>query len=240
MAIEQHVTDLIPAHALGCLDREEEILVSEHLAGCALCREELEAYQRVVDQLPLAAPEVAPSLDLKGRLMDRVQPTPASSTSREQEPWWKGFFRIWRRVAPAWGVISLVLIIALLASNINLRGKAEGDGVSEAGMRAVTLYPTDAAPEATGTLILSIDGEHGTLVVDGLPPLDEAYQYQLWLIKDGQRTSGGLLSVNRDGYGALWVKAPEPLASYPSFGMTVEPEGGSPRPTGEKVLGSPL
>jgi anti-sigma-K factor RskA len=62
----------------------------------------------------------------------------------------------------------------------------------------------------------------------------------LWLIQDGQRTSGGVFSVSDEGYGSLWISSPEPLATYSAFGITIEPAGGSPGPTGDKVLGSPL
>ena len=89
-------------------------------------------------------------------------------------------------------------------------------------------------------LVISSDGEHGTLVVDGLPPLDASQQYQLWLIQDGQRTSGGIFSVDGEGYGSLWITSPKPLISYQAVGITVEPAGGSPAPTGERVLGGEL
>ncbi len=89
-------------------------------------------------------------------------------------------------------------------------------------------------------LVISRDGDHGTLVVDGLSALDPAQQYQLWLIRNGKRTSGGVFSVDQQGYGSLWVKSQAPLISYTSFGITIEPAGGSPGPTGKKVLGGDL
>ncbi len=107
-------------------------------------------------------------------------------------------------------------------------------------MQVVAMAGTEVAPDAEGTLVISGDGEYGTLVVDGLPALDQAHQYQLWLIRDGQRTSGGVFSVNEEGYGALLISSEAPLSSYPSFGITVEPAGGSPGPTGDKVLGGSL
>jgi anti-sigma-K factor RskA len=88
--------------------------------------------------------------------------------------------------------------------------------------------------------VVSLDGEHGTLVVDGLAALGEEQQYQLWLIQDGQRTSGGVFSVSEEGYGSLWISSPEPLSSYSTFGITIEPAGGSPGPSGDKVLGNAL
>lgn len=105
---------------------------------------------------------------------------------------------------------------------------------------AVQFQGTNAAPNATGLLVISLDGMHGTMVVDQLPVLGEAEQYQLWLIQDGERTSGGVFSVDTQGYKSLYIDSPEPLASYSAFGITVEPAGGSPGPTGEKVLGGEL
>jgi anti-sigma-K factor RskA len=218
MSNGKHITELLPAYALGCLDREEEILVSEHLAHCTSCQGELRTYQNVADEMALAAPEVLPRVELRQELMARFHSPPPSAAVGGTSPWWIRMNELWRRIAPAWGLVSLVLILAL----------------------AVRFAGTDAAPGATGTLVLSVDGTHGTLVVDGLTPLDETQAYQLWLIKDGQRTDGGLIPINRNGYGALWVSSPEPLSSYQSFGVTVEPAGGSPGPTGEKVLGGSL
>jgi len=36
------------------------------------------------------------------------------------------------------------------------------------------------------------------------------------------------------------VQANQPLDTYQSFGITIEPNGGSPAPTGKKVLGGNL
>ena len=105
-------------------------------------------------------------------------------------------------------------------------------------MRVIAMVGTGAAPASAGTLVVDSEGEYGTLVVEGLPALDQDHQYQVWLIRDGQRTSGGVFSVSPEGYGALMLSSPEPLSSYPAFGVTIEPEGGSPGPTGDKVLGS--
>ncbi len=151
-----------------------------------------------------------------------------------------GLRELWQRIAPAWGLVSLVLILALAVSNLALWLQDDEPTLQTGTMRVARLAGTDVAPGATGTLVLSVDGTHGTLVVDGLTPLDENQAYQLWLIKDGKRTDGGLIPINRNGYGALWVSSPEPLSNYQSFGVTVEPAGGSPGPTGEKVLGGSL
>jgi anti-sigma-K factor RskA len=77
-------------------------------------------------------------------------------------------------------------------------------------------------------------------VVDHLGALSPEQQYQLWLIQDGKRTSGGVFSVSSEGYASLVIASPLPLDAYSAFGVTIEPQGGSPAPTGEKVLGGNL
>lgn len=65
-------------------------------------------------------------------------------------------------------------------------------------------------------------------------PADKVYQ--LWLIRDGQRTSGGTFTVDANGRGQVPIHPPLPIREYQSMGVTVEPTGGSPGPTGARVL----
>jgi len=242
MVLEEHVTDLLPAYALGCLDEDEAGPVIAHLAVCPVCSAELRSYQAVSEALPLAVPMVEPPTAIKQRLMAQVQA--ARTTPPEPQPtWWQRFAQGLRRSAPAWGLVSLVLIVALLVSNMLLVqqvNRLSAVTPPPVTVQIVPLQHTDAAPAATGLIALSQSGEYGTLMVDHLPPLGKDQQYQLWLIKDGKRTSGGVFSVNWDGYGSLWVAAPDRLADYSAFGITIEPTGGSPGPTGAKVLGGTL
>lgn len=236
---EGHVYELLPGYALGCLDASEARQVSEHLRRCEHCRAELQRYAWVVDELPLALEMSEPPADLKTRILTRAG-RPAQA-SQPKPSGWDRFRQAVLRSAPAWGLASLALVLVLAVSNLVLwqrLGQSESAGLQ--AMRAVALAGTDITPQASGRVVISRDGEYGVLVVDGLPRLDEARQYQLWLIQDGQRTSGGVFSVNRAGYGWLYIKSPDPLASYQAVGITIEPAGGSPGPTGDKVLGGDL
>ncbi|HEX5837196.1 MAG TPA: anti-sigma factor [Anaerolineales bacterium] len=238
MSDDAHVLDLIPAFAIGALEAEDVARVETHLAGCLICREESRALEEVAAQLRFAAPASAPSPGLKERLITRVQstrlqtPVPAPAPSR---PWFE-------RLLPAWGLASLVLLLALGALNLSLwqRFNEAESFTAPGGMRAVPLSPEDAASRATGFVLISADGQDGALVVDGLPPLDEDQEYQLWLIRDGERVSGAIFSTDENSYGGTRIRAPLSLLEYSAVGITVEPAGGSPQPTGERVLGGPL
>jgi anti-sigma-K factor RskA len=139
-------------------------------------------------------------------------------------------------------LVSLGLIIALAAFNLSLWQRLNQLEFITApgGMRAIPLSAADAASQATGFVIVSGDGDNGALIVDGLPPLNESQQYQLWLIRDGQRVSGAVFSTDERSYGGTRIRAPGSLLKYSSVGITIEPAGGSPQPTGAKVLGGQL
>jgi anti-sigma-K factor RskA len=238
MSDDVHVLDLLPDYAIGGLDAEEARLVEEHLLSCWICRAEAADFQDVLGQLSLAVPAVVPPPDLRDRLLQHVQ------TARPQQSIpIQGSKRSWiERLLPVWGLASFVLIIILGAFNLSLWQRLSHVEVltSPGGMRAVPLSSSNADSRATGFVLISADGDEGALVVDGLPPLGESQQYQLWLIRDEKRTSGAVFSTDEKSYGGTRVEVSGSLLEYSAVGITIEPFGGSPQPTGEKVLGGPL
>lgn len=241
MSEEGHVFDFLPAYALGSLDEDEQLQVSEHLATCAVCRAELQAFDQVVQDLPLAVTLSDPPSELKAALMAHTRKDEESAEVPAGDSWWRRLTQSMRASAPALGMAGLVLILILGLSNLFLWARLnEIERVAQNALITIPMQGTADTPQAIGMLVVSRDGEHGTLVVDGLPVLDESSQYQLWLIRDEQRTDGGIFSVDKEGYGSLWVSSPDPLLSYSAFGITIEPAGGSPGPTGNKVLGGEL
>lgn len=239
--MDKHVDPFLPAYALGCLGETEMIEVARHLQNCARCRAELDSFHEVVDQLPMAVSLRTPPPELKSKLMRQVQ-----SGQKQRQPTVKtginSFKTQWlRNLTPAWTFASLVLVVILGLSNILAWNRLNRLAtLSNGSLPAIQLTGTENALTASGALVISGDGEYGTLVVDGLPVLDSKHQYQLWLIKEGERTSGGIFSVGEDGYGALQVSSPVSLSNYDAIGITIEPFGGSPGPTGDKVLGGTL
>ncbi|MEZ4617292.1 MAG: anti-sigma factor [Caldilineaceae bacterium] len=72
--------------------------------------------------------------------------------------------------------------------------------------------------------------------VRDFPQCEAGMKYQLWLTKDGQRTSGGLFSVDASGMGLLVVPLDHSLDAYDLIGITPEPASGSPGPTSPPVV----
>jgi anti-sigma-K factor RskA len=238
MENDLHVLELIPAYALECLDEAETQVVEAHLVDCAQCRAELSIYQELAGQMAYAVPQVDPPARVKTALLARL---PAAAIPQTRKSWWLSLQESFARLSPAWAVASLALIGFLVISNLFLWNQVQDLRTrQDVPMAVVALNGTEYAPESSGTIVISRDGLYGTLVVDHLPILDGSQQYQLWLIQDGQRTSGGVFSVSDHGYGSMEIESPHPLGSYSEFGITIEPTGGSPGPTGEKVLGGEL
>ncbi len=228
-----HVTESIPAFALECLDPDEREQVARHLAHCPDCQAELRAYQKLVGDLSLAVPRATPPVGLRQKILRSAIGT--SSQPAAQPGIFSRLGHFFQAALPVWGAVSLVLVIVLVVSNVIAWQQAQNKP-SPTTFHLISLTSTDPSQKSTALLVISDGGNYGTLVTDNMQLLDNQQQYQLWLIKGGQRISGGVFSVNSSGYGWLRVESQTSLLDFQSFGVTIEPKGGSPGPTGRKVL----
>jgi len=240
MSIERgyHVTDLLPGYVLDALTDEELGQVVEHLTVCATCQAEYQQLQAVADDLPLALTQSAPPPRVKTDLMRAIRPAGPRLETTRQASFWQRLSGVLQPRLPAIG-LALIAVIALV--NVLLwRQLSLVNQEARTNLRVVNITGTTISAEAHGALVMDPNGKYGTLVVDNLAELDPAHQYQVWLIQDGKRVSGGVFSVNPTGYASLELQAPQPLLKYDAIGITIEPFGGSPGPTGAKVLGGDI
>lgn len=233
---DTHVRESIPAYALGALDAAEANQVAQHVRGCPACEAELAAFEETAALLALASPQADPPPDLKQRLMSGLDAAAASGEApRRSLTGWLP------TLLPLWLPVSLVLLVVLAGTNLLLLQRVRGlEARPQSQFVTVALSGTESAPAASAVLVIDPDGESAVLFTDALPVLGLDQQYQLWLIADGQRDSGGVFSVEPGGRGTLSVQTPRSLFEYDALGITVEPAGGSPGPTGERVLGGEL
>ena len=237
MSDDHAIRDLLPGHALGCLDPEEAAAVKEHLSSCAACREELQSFVQVVDRLARAVPAAEPPAALEARIlrgtgMSARKPLLFPRAAAVRHAAWR----------PALSAMAAVFVAALIAGNllqwtgvIPQRGRA-----GDTPLMTVMLAGTGDARGAFGTVVLDTADHEGVLAVTGLPRLDAARQYQLWLIRGTERRSAGVFSVDGDGYGSLLLAVPVDFRDFRALGISVEPSGGSPAPTGPRVMAGSL
>jgi anti-sigma-K factor RskA len=221
--------DLLPGYALGILDEEEKDALRDHLADCASCRTELASFQEVTGRLAAAAPHRDVPAGLERRIMTRVEAL-SPSAPRRRNPW------------PALTAMAAMLAVALGVGNL-----LQWTGILQPSVRGMQTRLTTAllsgtadARDAYGTIVLDPLDNKGVLAVTGLHGLDKQHQYQLWLIRDGERRSGGVFSPDSEGYGSMLLTVPGDFKDFHAFGVTIEPWGGSVTPTGTRVLSGAL
>lgn len=238
-----HPVDLLPAYALGSLEDREREIVLHHLRACTDCREKLILFQKTADQLAFGSPPVRPPESIRRRLLAHLgmeRSTPRSVS------WLQRMVAAWPRAMTASALSGLIFVIVLGLSTLLLWQRIDRnaiidlDDVRLENVRQVWLQATTEATGASGILVFSPDKSRALLMVDALKPLQPQYQYQLWLIKNGRRVSGGVFSVSDEGMAGIVVAADRPFTDFDGLGVTVEPFGGSPEPTGKKMLGAKI
>jgi len=105
---------------------------------------------------------------------------------------------------------------------------------------AVTIFPlrcpTGRGPAANARVYLYVppDRSQWELAVHGLAPEPPGREYQLWFLVGDRPQSAGCFHVEA---GRAVVATPvTPPPGVTGVAVTVEPKGGSPRPTGEMIL----
>jgi anti-sigma-K factor RskA len=241
----EHVSERIPAYVLEILEPEERWIVTSHLSECDSCRQQLAEYRATMDLLAESLPLREPPDRLRSLVLQKVDR--AASHQPVQRIPIKGFWDSLKSflVQPAGLALVLLLLVLNIGLAINTIHLNRQLGSIQARLpvgdvRVIPMAGTDQAPGSTGYMMIFTNETAGTLAVREAPILEPGYQYQVWLIKDGKRSSGGVFSVNGQGYGSLQIEANQPLQNYQAVGITIEPTGGSPAPTGAKVLGGNL
>ncbi|MEZ4522798.1 MAG: anti-sigma factor [Thermomicrobiales bacterium] len=229
---EEIQTDLA-AYALGSLDPAERAELEDHLRNCLECRTLLEDYEEVVGFYPLAAPVTQPPDGALGRLLDRARdesveaPLPARVVDHRVHYLWAGFAAL------------AALLLIMLGWNIWLQFSAGGDALVDSDNIAIVLPMTSSenTEGASGHLVMDAEWDDCALVASGLPALSEERDYQLWFVRaDGTRESGAVFHPNDRGQITVEVEVPESWREFEQVGITEEPAGGSPSPTGPSVL----
>ena len=99
----------------------------------------------------------------------------------------------------------------------------------------VDLAGQPVAPGATARAFMS--RQTGLVfTANALPALPADKAYQLWVIADGKPVSAGLVTPDPSGHAAQLFAMPSNLVALQAVAVTIEPAGGVPAPTGDKVL----
>ncbi|EFQ83993.1 putative mycothiol system anti-sigma-R factor [Aeromicrobium marinum DSM 15272] len=215
---------LLAPYALDALDADERARFESHLDGCPSCLDELggflETAVRLADSSPVSAPDA-----LRERLLTQIAATP------QERPTVVGLRS--RRV-PAFLPRLAVAAALLVAAGTGTAYVMEHEEVVEIRAEQSRYEQIMTAQDSAETVARLDDGTsvrmiHSTradaalLVVKDLPTIEDG-SYQLWALKGNTAVSQGVF----DDSSVLLV---EDIGDADRVAITVEPRGGSDRPT---------
>ncbi len=235
---EDRLRDDAAAWVLGALDDDEATAFAHLLETSPEAREEVEQLREAADVLPYTVAPVSPPPELRARIMSIVEGEAevlhAVGASADRPPGRRRAtgWRAWLRPLPV-AAFACVLLLAGVAAGLLIAG---GDSVST---RTVAAQVTGESQDAAARL--EIQGDQAELVVDGMKAPGAGHVYQVWYVHDGQTDpvpAGALFDVDSAGQGAAAL--PGGVDDVKSVLVSVEPAGGSEKPTTQPVVAANL
>jgi hypothetical protein len=254
MALRQDLHSLAGPYALDALDSAaEQTRFQRHLNRCHDCTSDVRGFRETATRLGLAAAQQPPP-EMRARVMAAVARTrqvpAAEDHARHARP---ARARPVTRLA-AVGIAlaaaaAIVLAVVLVNTEHQLSQARHQLSQAQAQLQAITAVQTATDAKvitkrtAIGgivTVTSSASLRQMVLRTSGLPRLAPGKVYQLWLIghPPNKIRSEGLLAPPHNGRtGPVLISG---VLAGDTFGVTVEPAGGTVQPTVTPIVGIPL
>lgn len=219
--------------------------------------DETHEFEEVAAQLALAAEPVQPPAALKESLFARLGTTPQlpaqgapeavaepaepvhpASTSAEERARRRWFQRPGAILAAA--AAAVILFIGGAFVGVGLAGTDSFQHQQASALAALNAAPdvqrSSAAVTGGGSATLVWSAQLGTsaLVATDLPKLADDKTYELWYIRDGVPAPAG--TMDSAGAAATWRVLSGEMTAGTTVAMTVEPDGGSTKPTTKPIV----
>lgn len=244
---------LAGAYALDALDSDaEQNRFERHLRRCQGCTSEVRGFRETAARLGVAAARQPPP-GMRDRVMAAVARTRQIPGTDEHARHARPAQRQWQRLPVlAWAgaalALAAIVVLAVVLVNTQRQLSQTKSQLSQA-QHAITAVQT--APDARTlarrtsvgglvTLVSSASRRQIVVSTSGLPRLSAGKVYQLWLIgaKPNPIRSEGVLAVPRNGRtGPQLVSG---VLAGDTFGVTIEPAGGTAQPTVAPIVGIKL
>ncbi|WP_309122071.1 anti-sigma factor domain-containing protein [Paenibacillus sp.] len=216
-----------------------------HLPGCPACAEETAELTEAWEGLSADMERVEPPKDLKKQVLDAAfaSEPPTSEPSAFERP----SSRRWLRYGFAAAASVVIAVMGLRNYELQSDRSAmplpleEAASASAASIeRLVPLYASSEAERAYGVACVVDNGRDKQFIVYvfGAERTEGEEAYQVWLLKDGERSSAGTFRVNEDGIGVLAMPIATEPPAFDAIGITIEPDDRGDQPRGERAFAS--
>ncbi len=269
MIHDDEFLDSVAVLALGALPEAEARTLAEHVATCESCRAEYMRLREAADFVGYAAESPTDERDepaaglLKARIMHEVRGDAPVSAAQGRA----GFVTSTRpRTAwLAYGAAAAAAIVAMLVfaddasqrhanvrssariADLERHAAAQSAQTNDATSRARALHTRIAQIVAPGSKHFAVAS--GEVVTSGgrvivalgkLPSLPKGKVYQAWTLARGSKTVVPSITFSPDASGIAIVELPERAAHLAAVAVSVEPDGGSKKPTSKPKFVRPL
>jgi len=243
---------LAGAYAMDAVSPSDRAAFERHLASCEPCRQEVRGLREAAAALAAATATVPPAGFREAALRAAAQARQLPPDAAAPPGPWRALrqqgrgLRGWRpRLGVALiGAVACVLAVAAVVAGISAYGMHNRLDQDEGHDHAVAMVlgAPDAkmmsAPVTTGgtaTVVMSHRERALVFTAADLRVLPSSESYELWLMGPAGNQPAGMINMSGGGKMASPMVV-SGLSSGDRVGMTVEPAGGSPRPTTPLVV----
>ena len=242
---DQDLHTLAGAYVLDAVSDDERVRFAAHLAGCAQCRDEVDELREAAARLGTAQaarprPELREPTIRAAYRTRQMGPVIAEDEPAHRPASWGGP----RRKRATRGLVAAAAVVIAAAIGIGThyvdmqRQPSGGQGIHT--LHAVLSAPDAVmrtAPVGSGgmAVVVSSRREHkAVFIAHGLRRPPPAMRYELWLMGPHGEQPAGMLTIHPRGMaGPALISG---LSAGDMIGLTMEPDGGSPRPTSPPVV----
>lgn len=231
---------LAAAYALGALDADDLARFEAALAASPRLSAEVAAFEAALVGLP-PAEEPPPALKsaVLAETLDAPQSPQAPSFAAEASPVTRLHpQRRWYRRPAMLAAAAAAVVLLVGAAVVGLGWSGDNGWGAQRQLAAIEQAPdrrsaeVELADGGTVTLVWSADEARSAVLADDLAALEPEQTYELWYIDADGATPAGTFD---GGTGQSWRLLDGTMTPGVTVGVTVEPAGGSPRPTSEPI-----
>lgn len=222
---------LAAAYAVDALDAEERRKFEAHYPTCEICAAEVRDFRETAGQLAAAAATDAPE-GLRDRVLGEITRTAqlappvtplvaevADTAARPPRS----------RLALAAAAVVTLLVGTLVGLRLGGDDGTSTDEIVAAPDAVISTLEPAAGIDGTLRVVWSPERDQVAIVGSGLAPSADGQAYALWWLQDGGVAPAALFDVGDDGDVSLVLDVDDTTAN--GWGITIEPDAGSPQPT---------
>ena len=241
LVLRDNVHALTGVYALDAIDGPERERFEHHLSRCSACDNEVRGLQETATRFALAVSAQPPDR-LKERVMTaaartrQIPPVPHLH-ARPPEPGTAWVRRLAMPLAAACLVIAVVLgvLLGMARSQLDTARTQQRQVAAVLNAPGARLVSVRTSVGGLATVVVASKLHELIFTSNGMPGLPSSKVYQLWVMgANGSATSAGLLARAADGSTSPVLA--DGLVRGDRVGVTVEPAGGTSKPTTTPIV----